>query len=301
MSPRLIAPLLFLAAVPALAATPIDETRPLVADGQVSVDNVKGRIQVEAWDRPEVSITGSLGEGVEGLELEGDQDALSIRVRYPRRGGGWFGWGGGDGGEPSELRVRVPAGASVNVDAVSATVEVGGVRGRRLEVDSVSGNVVVRDARPGEARLASVSGDLEAALDTQDLRAETVSGDIGLRGRIGGRVQIESVSGDVDVEADMLERLVFSSVSGDARLALALASGGSVQAETLSGRLELVLPAATSARLQVESFSGRISSPVGEVKTEKYGPGSRLETRLGAGEGEIRAESFSGNVRIVIR
>ncbi|HLU13551.1 MAG TPA: DUF4097 family beta strand repeat-containing protein [Arenimonas sp.] len=300
MSPRLILPLMLLAAAPALAATPIDETRPVAADGRVSIDNLKGRIDVETWDRPEVRITGHLGEGVEKLQIDGSGGDLRIEVRYPQNKRGWFGWGSSDGGEPSDLRVQVPAGVSLDIDSVSATVNVTGVAGQRLDVDSVSGNVTVRAARPGEARLVTVSGDVEAELDTRELRAETVSGDLDLRGRIGGRVSLETVSGDLRLEAGSVGRLDFSSVSGDARLKLGLEKGGSVQADTVSGGLDLALPAGTSARLRVETFSGRIRSPVGKVETEEFGPGSSLRTRLGDGQGDIRLESFSGNVRIEI-
>ena len=65
MIPRMIlaAALLAAAAAPAFAATPIDETRPLAADGRVSIENLKGRIVVRAWDRPEVHIGGTLALG----------------------------------------------------------------------------------------------------------------------------------------------------------------------------------------------------------------------------------------------
>ena len=63
-------------ALPALAATPIDQTRPLDPRGRVEIDNLKGRVEVRAWDRPEVKITGSLGAGVEKLSVEGDRGAL---------------------------------------------------------------------------------------------------------------------------------------------------------------------------------------------------------------------------------
>ena len=48
--------MLLLAAVaqPAIAATPINQTRPLDPRGRVEVDNVKGRVEVVAWNRPEV-------------------------------------------------------------------------------------------------------------------------------------------------------------------------------------------------------------------------------------------------------
>ena len=44
--------LALVAALPAIAATPIDETRPLDADGRLQVENLKGLIEVRAWDRP---------------------------------------------------------------------------------------------------------------------------------------------------------------------------------------------------------------------------------------------------------
>ena len=48
--------LLAAAALPATAATPINQTRPLDPRGRVEVDNVKGRVEVVAWNRPEVQL-----------------------------------------------------------------------------------------------------------------------------------------------------------------------------------------------------------------------------------------------------
>ena len=36
-----------------MAATPIDQTRPLDPTGRIDIENLKGRIQVRAWDRAE--------------------------------------------------------------------------------------------------------------------------------------------------------------------------------------------------------------------------------------------------------
>lgn len=303
MFPRLICLAALLAAAPAFAATPINETRPLASDGQVSIDNLKGRIVVRTWDRPEVRITGSLGEGVEKLLVEGDERDLSIEVRYPRNSGGWFGWGGGDGkSEPSVIEVSLPAGASVSVDSVSADVDIAGVAGQRLSADSVSGDVLVRATRVTEASFDNVSGDIDAELDSsQSLLVDSVSGDILIKGRIGGRVSLDTVSGDTTLEATTLDRLSLSTVSGDGRLSAGLAADGSIMADSVSGNLDLVLPRDTSARLRIETFSGGISSPVGKVQTEEYGPGKHLEAKMGAGSGSIRLESFSGNVRVVVK
>lgn len=287
-----------LLALPAFAATPIDQTRPLAADGSLRIDNVKGQVVVRTWDRPEVQVTGSLGEGVEKLEIGPGGDSLSIRVKYPNSGGGWF--GSGNRSEPSRIEVRMPAGASLDVDVVSAGVDVEGLAGRRLAVDSVSGGVRVRASRSGEARFDLVSGDLEAELDSEDISVDTVSGDVRLSGRGGGELGVDTVSGDADLAFQSLRRVVMDSVSGDLTLQTGLAPDGRISADTVSGGVRLRLPADTSARLSVETFSGGISSPVGDVKTEKYGPGKTLEARLGQGEGEVRLVTFSGGVRISI-
>ncbi|GAB2661507.1 DUF4097 family beta strand repeat-containing protein [Arenimonas aestuarii] len=287
-----------LLALPALAATPIDQTRPLAADGSLRIENVKGQVLVRTWDRPEVHITGSLGDGVEKLEVGPGGDSLTIEVKYPNSGG-WF--GGGNRSEPSRIEVRMPAGASLDVDVVSARVDVEGLEGaKRLAVDSVSGSVEVRASRAGEARFDLVSGSLEAELDSDDISVDTVSGGVRLSGRGGGELGVDTVSGDADLAFESLRRVVMDSVSGDMTLRTALAPAGRISADTVSGGVRLRLPADTSARLSVETFSGGISSPVGEVKTEKYGPGKTLEARLGGGEGEVRLATFSGSVRITL-
>ena len=293
--------LLVTASLPALAATPVNQVRPLSAEGSVSIENVKGRIVVRTWDRAEVGITGTLGEGVEKLLVEGTPDDLRIEVRYPSGDGGWFGWGGNSGrSEGSVLEVSVPARAAVKVDSVSASVAITGVAGRQLAVDTVSGNVTVRTASPDEASIESVSGDLDLELETASLSLDSVSGDVSVKGRVTGSVDIETVSGDADLTAGRLQRLSLSSVSGDSRVRMALAPGGRVSSDSVSGGLALSLAPDTSARLRVETFSGGITSPVGKVQTEQYGPGKRLEAKLGSGGGDIRLESFSGDVRVEI-
>jgi DUF4097 and DUF4098 domain-containing protein YvlB len=284
-------------AAPAFAATPINQTRPLAADGRVSISNVSGSIEVRTWDKPEVRITGSLGKGVEKLLIEGDSRSLDIEVKYPDGRGGW-GWGDSRRIEPTHLEVMLPRRAEVEVEAVSANVDVDGVRGRRLEIDNVSGDVDVTGSAPGEATFENVSGDLDLWLDTDQLSIESVSGDVTAHGAITGEVTMETVSGQLSLAARHVRRLKVATVSGDAEMRLGLVAGGRIDAESLSGNLTLAVPAGTGAQLSLESFSGDIRSAVGHVHEEEHGPGSTLEARLGNGDGRIRMESFSGDVRV---
>lgn len=282
----------------AQAATPINETRPLDARGRVQVENLKGRIDVRGWERNEVKIEGMLGQGVEKLEITGDRQHLSVKVRYPKSGGLGF-FSGSDKSEPSQLRLMVPVQADLEIDAVSADIDVAGTAASELSIDSVSGDVTVVGA-PREANIDSVSGDQRLTLNSMRVSTESVSGDIDLRGRLNGEVHVESVSGDIDVAGHQsaVRELKGTTVSGDLRVRTGLAGGGRIGAESVSGNIVLHLPSALSARVRGESFSGDLEAAGAQIIRPKHGPGSSFEHRYGSGDGEITIESFSGDARL---
>lgn len=297
---RLAIPTLALAltlALPAIAATPINETRPLSPTGEVEIENVKGRIDVRVWDRPEVKIEGSLGDGVERLAIEGDRDKLAVRVKYPKR----FGMSGNNT-EPTELRLTVPRRANLDIDAVSADIDVQGTAAGKLSVDAVSGDVIVIGA-PQKADVNTVSGNQQLTINTANAAVDTVSGDIALRGRLEGEIEFNSVSGDITItnnRENPARKLSGSSVSGDMTLSTALARGGEIAVDTLSGDVRLSLPRDVSATVTGESFSGDLRVSGAQVQRPKHGPGSSVSHRYGAGEGRITVESFSGSASVIV-
>lgn len=279
-------------ALPAIAATPIDQKRPLDARGRVEIENVKGRVEVVAWDRPEVKLTGSLGEGVEKLLVEGDERVLRIKVKYPARNR--------NAGE-SRLVVQVPVLADLEVETVSADINVHGIASRELELQSVSGDIVANGA-PRRGKIASVSGDIRLAMNSPGLKVETVSGELVAQGRLNGEISLESVSGDVRLNTlgERVRRLSANTVSGDMTLDLALAEDGEIRMESVSGDLLLRLPAGLSAQVSGESFSGDLSAPGAKIKKEEFGLGSSFRTRYGEGKGDIRIQTFSGDAKLVL-
>src|SRR5688572_11732725 len=104
----------------ALAGSPINERRPLKPDAIVKVSSVAGAVEVQAWDRDELQLTGELGEGVEALEITGTATEITVRVKHPEKGRDV---------EETNLRLNVPAGIDLRIDAVSADVQVQGIRG----------------------------------------------------------------------------------------------------------------------------------------------------------------------------
>lgn len=290
------------AACHAHAATPIDETRPLDARGALTIENVKGAIQVRAWDRAEVRIEGTLGDGVEKLDITGDARALSVRVRYPNRGGGLGVFTGGDRSGPSTLRLMVPLRAALNVEAVSADVDVEGLADNEWSIDSVSGDVRAVGA-PKQAEIESVSGDITATLNSDDVDLNTVSGRVLLRGRLGGAVDVETVAGDVDIDVHPQSRvrtLSGAAVSGDQRVRAALAADGAMEFESVSGDITLQLPRDTSARVEANTFSGDLDVAGARTHRAEHGPGRSVDHRFGNGNGSIEIETFSGDARVTI-
>src|SRR5690606_18179971 len=285
-----------LAALPAaaLASTPINETRPLNADGKVEISNLKGSIQVRVWDKPEVHVGGSLGRGVDTFELRGDRDELEIVVRYPRVNN--------DSSEPTDRVIDVPTLASLDIDGVAVQISVIGSAGRSLEIDSVSGDITVAGA-PGKADIESVSGDLKLTLNSADVQAQSVSGSVTLRGRLDGEVKAETVSGNISVDSrgERLRRLSSNSVSGNASLQVGLADGGSIKSESVSGNIKLVAPKSLSAQVKGESFSGHLRAPGEKIDKPQFGPGSSFDHRYGAGSGDIHLETFSGSVEVLLQ
>lgn len=279
-------------ALPALAATPINQVRPLDPRGRVEIENLKGRVEVVAWNRPEVQLTGSLGAGVERLKVEGDGRVLRIKVENPRRG---------DRAEPTVLRVQMPLLADLEVETVAADIDVHGMASRELELESVSGDIVANGA-PQLGKIGTVSGDIRVAMNSANLSVETVSGHLQVQGRMGGEVALESVAGDIrlDTLGGRVRKLSANTVSGDIDLATALADDGEIRMESVSGDLQLRMPAGLSAQVSGESFSGDLAAPGAKVRREEFGPGSSFQARYGSGRGDIRMQTFSGDARLVL-
>jgi DUF4097 and DUF4098 domain-containing protein YvlB len=279
----------------ARAGTPINETRAVTATARIDVSNIKGSVTVSGWDKPEVSISGTLGDGAKRLAVDGGGDRLSIKVEAPDKQG-WFSWGADTRMGDSVLDIKVPKGAEMKIEVVSADVSLTGVAGRSLNVDSVSGKLRL-DSGAKELELDSVSGDVEVSGSAERAHVETVSGNIRARG-LAGTVKFETVSGDIDAENGGYREVTAGTVSGDINLRGKPDTSARIDVETMSGDVHLYLPADASAGLNASTFSGRIRSDFGTVSEPEHGPGSSLETTAGSGSGQVKLETFSGDIDI---
>ena len=286
---------LLLAAGAASAATPIDEHRTVKADARIEVSNIKGSVTVSGWDKPEVAISGTLGDGAKGLAVEGDAGHLVIKVQPPDKQS-WFSWGADARMGDTRLDLRVPKTAEMKIEVVSADLSLSGVGGRALDVNSVSGKLRL-ESTAKEVDLQSVSGNIDIVGAADRAHLETVSGNIRAQG-LKGQLKLETVSGNVDAESGAYGEIGASTVSGDINLRGTPTATARVDVETMSGDVHLYLPADVSTRMRASSFSGSIRSDFGKVKEPDHGPGSSLDATNGSGQGQIKIETFSGDIEI---
>jgi DUF4097 and DUF4098 domain-containing protein YvlB len=274
----------------------VNERRPLKADARVEVSNVAGLIEVEAWDRNELHLTGTLSEEVEKLEITGNESRLKIEVKLPRRTRNV---------DDTTLRLRVPAGISLEAQGVSADIKVRGLKGD-VETSTVSGDVEL-DVQSRNVEARSVSGEVTVDAPAAMTRVESVSGDVTVRG-VKGELRGETVSGDLEVRGLTARRVELKSVSGDLELDVELAVDAEVEAQTMSGDVRLQVPRLPDVEIDLETYSG-------EIEPSELLPGLRREKRRskhddddddedqgreyvreGKGPGRVRLHSFSGDI-----
>ena len=270
-----------------LSGQNLDETRDMAADGHVLVENMVGSVEVTVWNKAKIEIKGDLGDDVEKVEISATDNGIQIRLRNQHKGHDI---------DDTDLYLRLPLGASIEVETISADIDVNGSVGESIVLSTVSGDVEV-EASPRRLEIQSVSGEVEFAGSVSRSSVETVSGDITLRG-VRGEIEISTISGDVSLIAEEVDRGRFESVSGDMKLDLTISDNGRLVSESMSGDLVLRLPEAQQAGFVIQTYSGDIRSDFGESVKVSKGPGSVLKYHEGNNGALIRLESFSGDIHI---
>jgi hypothetical protein len=296
---RLALLVLLLGCGTAAAQVQIDQIRPAPPGIQIEVENMFGTIEIIAWDRNEIQVTGSMAAGAEGLEFEidGEEGEAEICIEAPDH---WFYDSDDDSEYRSDLVVQVPRGSSISIETINATVKVDGVSGA-VEVETINGNVTI-SGDPSIVEIESMTGDIDVRAQAAEMDIEAASGSVLLFGATG-IVEVESVSGEVVVEGSGLEEVSVETVTGPITLDVSVADQGEIGVETHSGDVELLLPSDMKATFSISTFSGTIENEVGPAprKTSRFEPYTELRFSTGPEDFEVQVETFSGNIGLRVR
>ena len=234
------------------------------ANGQLTINNVSGSVELRAVDGDEAVVNVRSEHGrADWLPLTVRQSDGALAIDVEKRSPfGMFGsfFGVNDG---LDFEVTVPRAARVAINTVSADVKA--------------------HLLSGEQTYKTVSGDIEIDPEGGRINVTTVSGDIEARASEPAEMNVNSTSGDVTVRGPMLNQFEARTVSGDIDLEAGLAAGPLHTIETVSGDLSIESP--TGVTLEVKGGMGL-----------RHG-GSRGYV-AGDGSAQVRFRTLSGDYHV---
>lgn len=160
---------------------------------------------------------------------------------------------------------------ALEIDTVSASVDLDGVYGDTVKLESVSGGIACANLSCGELKLSSTSGRLTCeACTAEKLSLNNVSGAIRADGAFS------SVSADT--------------VSGEVRIVCTVAPD-EIEGDSVSGGMTILLP-------EGAGFTAKLDSVSGELTCEFPGTLSDKKIVCGDGSASYRFDSVSGSIRL---
>lgn len=268
----------------------VDARTQAAADGVVEIDGAGGTLRIVGWNKPEVWVTGTLGDGAEGLELSGSSRRVRIDIESM----------GNHHSIISNLEVHVPAGSRIEVDAMSADITVVDVSGT-VNADTVAGSISVTGTA-SEVNLESVNGSVEVACSCTRANVSSVNGRVAVKGA-RGEVEASTVNGALSVSGGDFERARLETVNGRITFEGALHRRATLEVESVGGSVELLLPGATDADFTINTFSGSIRNAWGVEgrKKSRFTSEQELTFTAGSGGATVDVQTLSGDVNIAKR
>ena len=272
-------------------------TKPLNSGGRLSVRTLNGAVEIMAWEKNEVDISGTKYARSQDLldatriDVSGSSDAVTIRTEAPS---------GIHGGVGARYSIRVPK--SVVLD----------------EITSSNGGIRV-DETEGTAHLKTSNGGIHVDGLHGDLTAQTSNAGIDLQ-REEGNVEVHTSNGHVNAEvsggtflattsnAGMQVRLTdpaadspvkMDSSNGSLDLTLETAKIPDIVMDTSNSSIHLGLPSSANADLHASTSNSSIRCDFdvtvpGGVPSKK----NRLDGHIGSGGPRIELSTSNGSVAI---
>ncbi len=264
-----------------IQAQDLDTTIAVRSGARFELSSVSGSVKIQTWGRPQIRVVAQ----TDGARVDLDASASGVSVRTePRRGEG-----------DVDFTITVPANTPLEVHAISADVTASDVCGE-ASLGSISGGVTLRCGN-GDVQVESVSGDVQASDVRGHLEISSTSGDVQVRG-VRGDVSARSVSGDVTLERVDGQDVRAETVSGDIGFSGPIHDGGRYGFHSHSGDVTVRPDGDLSASISISTFSGDVESDWPMTINPGGGPvrPREWEFTIGAGGAKLNLESFSGTI-----
>ncbi len=273
-TPILIAALALASPQAADTIIPVEEGTRLV------VDNFRGEVIVQAWDRSEVRVLGDLDRR---QVLDASQTGSMLRIRARTLNGG---------PQDADFRITVPRWMDVSVNGNQVDVEVRGTEGE-IDVETVGGDVTIEGGRD-RISVRSIQGEVQVRSARGRVEAVSVNEEITLRD-IEGEVYVETTNGDVTLRDVRSAWARATTVNGDILYHGTILDDGRYAFSTHNGDLEVTVAEGANVTVSVSTFHGEFESefPVRLTGTTKD---RQFNFTLGSGRARLELESFNGEI-----
>jgi DUF4097 and DUF4098 domain-containing protein YvlB len=242
----------------------------------ITIQNATGRIQVRAWDRQEVSITGQRGSG----NVEVDTEQVGNRI---------------------EIATRVTA-TNADPDTLRADYDISVPMESELQVRSDSGNVTV-DSVHGDMSFDTVA----ANLSLQDVEGYLMVKNIGgstTCTRCAGRLEATSISGNFQLLQPTMDNVHVQTSSGNILFDGSFMNRGIYVLKNYSGTIEVRFSSSDSFDVRATSLYGNVINQAPVVPDRHNMPAPRnsfaksLFGTMNDGRAKVELSSFNGTIKI---
>lgn len=161
----------------------------------------------------------------------------------------------------------------------------------KIEINDVSANVNLKELSAKEIEFNAVSGDLKAdsLIVEGKIDTNTTSGNIDLSNVEAERLGFNTVSGDLEIPVLSVDKLDMTSVSGN--MNISVESVNKISLDTTSGDFVIDIPEDFGLTLSKSSVSGKVMSNLEFTK-------SNDNFVFGSGETKVSFNSVSGDISI---
>jgi len=221
-----IAIMTVLVAVPAFAniTQEFHRTLPLSADGQVSLKNINGDVEITGWPQNEVQIDAVKSAPDQQrlddmrIQVESSPNSVEIETKYPEHH---------NNNNPGSVHYTLHVPQNARID----------------KVDMVNGSLTVQ----------KMSGEINANLVNGKLRASDLA----------GTADLATVNGAVEADYSTLnnvKEIKLSSVNGSVNLSLPPSPNADVSASAVNGSISTDFPLTVKGHFVGKSMSGTLGS-----------------------------------------
>jgi DUF4097 and DUF4098 domain-containing protein YvlB len=242
----------------------------------ITVQNATGKIQVKAWDKPEVLVAGQKASA----SIEVDTEQVGNRI---------------------EIATRVIS-ESAAPDALRADYDISVPVESELQVRSDSGNVTV-DSVHGDMSFDTVAADL----NLQDVEGYLVVKSIGgstTCTRCSGRLDANSISGNFKLLQPTMDNVRVQTSSGNILFDGSFMNRGIYVLKNYSGTIEVRFSSTDSFDVRATSLYGNVINQAPVVPDRHNMPAPRsgmaksLFGTMNDGRAKVELSSFNGTIKI---